>query len=65
MSVQSIAKPQTQELWVECQGKNRMFFRKNPGLRLCWSMIGHILYEGDNVGGFARRTTTGYEFRPV
>jgi hypothetical protein len=35
VSMQSIAIPQTQEFLVECQGKNRMFFRKNRELRLC------------------------------
>jgi len=52
-------------LWGEYQGKYRMFFRENPGLRLCWSMLGHVLVNGEKIEGFARKTDTEFEFVPL
>jgi hypothetical protein len=63
--VQSIANYERQEVWVEYEGNYRMFFRKNPETRLCWSMIGYVRVKGQKVEGFARRTATGYEFLPL
>jgi hypothetical protein len=65
MSVQSIAKYERQELWVEYEGNYRMFFRKSPDMRLCWSMLGYVLVNGAKIEGFARRTGTGFEFLPL